>query len=110
MITTPLGLELFDIFRLVNAVMAFVCLVFMWRLYPWWMTRTRPERFVLASLIILVMVTGYGSVEAYMMDVPPGARVVLYTPSLFICLFGLMGLSKRVRQYRKEEKKRKNKS
>lgn len=107
--TTALELELHDLFRLLNAITALVCLIFMRRLYPWWMTRARPERFVFASLIILIMVTGYGSVEAYLMDVPPGARVVLYTPSLFICLFGLIGLSRRVRKFRKEEKKKEGK-
>ena len=104
--TTVFGIEVYDFFRLLNATTALVCFVFMLRLYPWWITRTRPERFVLASLIVLLMVTGYGSVEAYMTNVPPGARVLLYTPALFICLYGLIGLSRRVRKFRREEKKR----
>ena len=107
--TTVFGIEVYDAIRLLNATTALVCLIFMWRLYPWWITRSRPERFVLASLFVLAMVTGYGSVEAYMTDVPPGARVVLYTPALFICLYGLVGLNRRVRKYRKEEKKKEGK-
>lgn len=92
-----------DVLRLINALLAGLSLVGMCSLYSWWVTRPRAERFILLSLMFLVIVTGYGSLEALLMDVPPGARVVFYTPALLYCLYGVVSLYRKVHKYQKED-------
>ena len=92
-----------DVLRVINALLALISLIGMATLYPWWVTRPRAERFLLLSLMALVAVTGYASVEAFIMDVPPGARVLLYTPALLYCLYGVVGTYRKIQKYRKDD-------
>ena len=103
----PIVDSLPDVLRLANAIIAILSLIGMTMLYHWWASRPRAERFLLLALMALVAVTGYGSLEALIMDVPPGARVVFYTPALLYCLYGIVGLYRKIRKYRKEEENRK---
>lgn len=96
-----------DILRFINALMALLSLIGMAMLYHWWASRPRAERFLLMALMALVAVTGYASLEALIMDVPPGARVVFYTPALLYCLYGVIGTYRKIRKYRKEEERQK---
>lgn len=97
-----------DFVRILNVGLAVVCIIAMWGLFRWWLSKPRHERFLLLSLLFMVVVTGYGSLEALLADAPPGARVILYTPALLYCLYGTMSAYrkyKRVIRLTKETEK-----
>lgn len=92
-----------DVFRIFNVVLIVAYFVYMMSLKSWWATRPREERFILVSHPVLLFVTAYSSVEGIVQDLSPGARVFLYTPSLILCVFGLMALNHKIRTIRKRE-------
>lgn len=92
-----------DIFRIFNVVLIVAYFVYMLSLKSWWATRPREERIILVSQPILLFVTAYASVEGIVQDLSPGGRVFLYTPSLILCVFGLMALNRKIRTIKKRE-------
>lgn len=92
-----------DIFRFFNVVLIIAYFVYMLRLKSWWSTRPRVERLILVSHPVLLFVTAYSSVEGIILDLSPRGRVFLYTPSLILCVFGLMTLNRKIRTIRKRE-------
>lgn len=92
-----------DIFRLFNVVLIIAYFVYMIYLKDWWATRPREERIILVSHPVLLFVTAYSSIEGIVQDLSPGGRVFLYTPSLALCVFGLLILNRKIRNIRKRE-------
>ena len=92
-----------DVFRIFNVALIVAYYVYMLGLKSWWATRPREERIILVSHPILLFVTAYSSVEGIVQDLSPGGRVFLYTPSLILCVFGLMTLNRKIRTIRKRE-------
>ena len=92
-----------DIFRIFNVVLIVAYFVYMFRLTSWWATRPREERLILVSHPVVLFVTAYSSVEGIVQDLSPGGRVFLYTPSLILCVFGLMALNRKIRTIKKRE-------
>lgn len=92
-----------DAFRIFNVFLIAVYFVYMLRLKSWWATRPREERFILVSHPVLLFVTAYSSIEGIMQDLSPGGRVFLYTPSLILCVFGLVTLNRKIRTIKKRE-------
>lgn len=92
-----------DFFRIFNVVLVFAYFCYMMSLKNWWATRPREERLILVSHPVLLFVTAYSSVEGIAQDLSPGGRVFLYTPSLILCVFGLMALNHKIRTIRKRE-------
>lgn len=92
-----------DFFRIFNVILIVAYFVYMLSLKSWWATRPREERFILVSHPVLLFVTAYSSVEGIVQDLSPGGRVFLYTPSLILCVLGLMALNHKIRTIRKRE-------
>ena len=92
-----------DIFRIFNVALIVAYFAYMMSLKGWWATRPREERVVLVSHPIVLFVTAYSSVEGIVQDLSPGGRVFLYTPSLILCVWGLISLSRKIRTVRKRE-------
>lgn len=92
-----------DIFRFFNVVLILAYFVYMLSLKSWWSTRPREERLILVSHPVLLFVTAYSSIEGVLQDLSPGGRVFLYTPSLILCVLGLISLNRKIRTIRKRE-------
>lgn len=92
-----------DVFRIFNVVLIVAYFVYMFSLKSWWATRPREERLILASHPIVLFVTAYSSIEGIMQDLSIGGRVFLYTPSLILCVIGLMTMNRKIRTIKKRE-------
>ena len=92
-----------DIFRILNVILIIAYFAYMMSLKGWWATRPREERLILVSHPVLLFVTAYSSIEGIMQDLSPGGRVYLYTPSLILCVFGLMTMNRKIRTIKKRE-------
>lgn len=89
--------------RVFNILLVLAYFSYMVVLRGWWATRPREERIILISHPILLLVTAYASIEGLVQGLSAGARVFLYTPSLILCLFGLVTLNSKIRYFKKRE-------
>ena len=82
---------LYDIVRLVNAVLAslvFGALVYKGRLY--FTYYDKQQKLLYISFTMYTLATSYGSVEAYSMNVPPGLRVWPFLIANAIALYAFI--------------------
>lgn len=96
------------VLRILNLALVVVYFIYLLGLRDWWATRDREERVILVANPVLLGVTAYASLEGILQDITPGARVFLYTPSIFLCLFGVLLLRNKIRSNNKNREEDQN--
>lgn len=91
-----------DLFRLLNMSLVLVWFYFMWKLQPWWSSRPREERGLLACMPLLLLIVLFSSGEALAQNIGFGARVLLFTPILSLCIYSSFKLARKVHKISKE--------
>lgn len=79
----------FEWYRCANIVLCVVAVVLMAARFRLWLSLPRSWRAACLGFGALVAVTGYGTVETIIRDVPAGPRTPMFTVALVWIIYGL---------------------
>lgn len=97
-------MQIEDVIRLINMGLIVVCFYYMWHLNRWWASRPKEERLILTTVPLLLVIILFSSGESLVQNVGFGARLLLFTPVLILCIVGSGLLAKKIREVDKDRK------
>lgn len=100
-------ISVWDVMRVLNLLIATYVLIKVAGLYSWWDGQIKSVRFTLMGLVGVLVISGYGSLEALIQTSPGGPRVALFTPMLTITAYGITLLTKERRELNSHPKEKK---